>query len=567
MILTPTKTHGDIPISTSELTRRSFLGAAGVIAGTLAISQMVPRPLRAQLGRSTGAAPAITDPSIKAFVFRGVQAAHDAGASFAEVRLSHTLQRTINTQRFSDSHTIHAGVQAYVDGVWGFASGAVWNDEDIVQLANAAVAQAREISRARVALQGIKGGLSSELSARPNDIQSGHWVTPIKEDPFAIHPHALQDALSRLTTQLSREFPKQGKEGAAVSLAAVCIVQERAYGASDNTFVTQRLYKTGGDVHATLTAITSRGVRRESRRVPLITMTGMGWELFAVDTLRKATFETLERIREDILLISSPITTGRRSIVLDAKSTGTLLSNTIGLSTELDRALGYSGDSNGFGWLGHPATMLGKFLVGSPLLTVTANRSEVGGAATVKWDDEGVVPQPVTLIKDGVLTHYQQTRVGAQWLASVGSTTPSSSTGAASASNAGSAPAVSCANLVMAGASTGAIYDDLLKQIGDGIAFEDVSVSVDSTCRTGLVMGRAYEVSKGKKVARLTNAGFLLDASALWRSLSAVGGAESAIRQGEVSRKGYYGRHRTWHSVTAVPAAFTSQVVIDVGVR
>ena len=60
--------------------------------------------------------------------------------------------------------------------------------------------------------------------------------------------------------------------------------------------------------------------------------------------------------------------------------------------------------------------MVGRHPVAAPAVTVTANRTEPGGCATVQWDDEGVVPEEFTLVKDGVLTDFHTMRESASWL-------------------------------------------------------------------------------------------------------------------------------------------------------
>ena len=390
----------DSPSQPAGCTRRTFLGTTGTLTGAVILAGALPRPLRAQLGRTNDAAPPITDPRVKTLVLNGVQAARDAGAAFAEVRLSHTLIRKIAVGTLDDQQLLHASVNAFVDGAWGFASSPFWSDDDIVRLARSAVRQARDTAQAQRALAQPSAHV---VPSSPSGARTGHWATPIKQDPLTVHPFEIQDFLGGLTAQIPHEASKQARERAEAAASAEFIVQERAYGASDNSYVTQRLYRTGGNLTVSLAVSTSKGVTNGARRLDAITATGCGWELFTEQPLLAAASSAFERIREARTVFVSPTIVGRYPVVIDAQSAGLLLSHTIGTLTEADRALGYGTFADeGQGWLVHPAEMLGTLRVGSPQLTVTANRSEVGGATTVQWDDEGVVPQPFSVVDGGV---------------------------------------------------------------------------------------------------------------------------------------------------------------------
>ncbi len=125
-----------------DLHRRDFLKICGGLTGTMLLSSTVATPLLAQLGPRREAIPAITDPSVRTLVFRGVQAARDAGAQYAEVRLTHDLIRDVEVARVDDAQTVYASVRALVNGRWGMASSPVWDTEAIVALARRAAEHA-----------------------------------------------------------------------------------------------------------------------------------------------------------------------------------------------------------------------------------------------------------------------------------------------------------------------------------------------------------------------------------------------------------------------------------------
>ncbi|HEU4588165.1 MAG TPA: TldD/PmbA family protein, partial [Gemmatimonadales bacterium] len=75
--------------------------------------------------------------------------------------------------------------------------------------------------------------------------------------------------------------------------------------------------------------------------------------------------------------------------------------------------------------------------------------------------------------------------------------------------------------------------------------------------------GRFYAVKRGKRVAVLNGAGILFRAPELWKGLFGLGGRESAHRFGMAASKGEPAQ-ATYHSVTAVPAAFRQLTLVDV---
>jgi TldD protein len=208
--------------------------------------------------------------------------------------------------------------------------------------------------------------------------------------------------------------------------------------------------------------------------------------------------------------------------------------------------------------------MVGSYQTGGPLVTLTANRSEPGGAATVKWDDDGVAPDDFTLVRDGVVVDFQTTREGAGWMRDYYSKagTPPRSHGCACAPS-GIEPAIQrTPNLVLKPGAGAEDFDNLVASVSAGMAIGDLEADMDFQNLNGLGQGRFYEVKKGKRVARLANAGVLFRSPDLWKGVLALGGAASARRHGMTVRKGEPAQIG-YHSVTAVPAMFKQLTVID----
>lgn len=545
------------------LSRRTLLQTAGTVGGAVALSTLLPRPLTAQLATSRAeVVPPVTDPSVRQLVMQGVQAAQDAGAQYAEVRLSNSFRRNIGSASLNDHQSLHAGVRVLVDGAWGFASGPFWSNDEIVKVARRAVVQARE------SVGAISGSaVDMSVFTKANAVKDGHWTMPVKYDPLSLHPYSIQDYLNGLTTQIAHEFKKGQGEQIRASSEASFFVQERAFGSSTDSYFTQKVYLTSGKLSVVLQRQASgKPPAAGSREIDLVTPSGAGWELFSEQPLLDAAFSALDDIKADMDLPVNPVSTGKFDTILDAVSVARLLSQTIGSASQLDRALGYEADSTGISYLNNPANMLGKLKVGSSLLSVTANRTEQGGAATIKWDDEGVASQPFTLVKQGVFQDYHTTREGASWLNDEKVKGKRNIHGVANAPTAAYEPLAHTANLTLEPNSKDITYDDLISSVKSGLVMEQCSPSISSNLLNGMLRGRVYEVKDGKKVARIANAGIMIRTNGFWNSLTSKGGQKSALRTGLASAKGDPQR-QSYHSVTAVPAVFENQSVTDLRLR
>ncbi|MBX6333108.1 MAG: hypothetical protein IRY91_14770, partial [Gemmatimonadaceae bacterium] len=209
------------------LTRRRFLEAGALAAAAAA----VPRPLLAQLGRHPEPPPPIEDPRLQALAARGLDAARTAGASYADVRLTHTRVRRFFPAFTHDTETLEVGVRALVDGYWGFASGPVWSPDEMARLGREAAHQAK--------VNALGKPRMTELA--PVAAVSGHWDMPVAIDPFAISPLEVQDFLSSLGIYC-RRIPNLFVQGNY----AIATTQEKAFASTVGSYCTQRCWRTEG---------------------------------------------------------------------------------------------------------------------------------------------------------------------------------------------------------------------------------------------------------------------------------------------------------------------------------
>jgi predicted Zn-dependent protease len=163
----------------------------------------------------------------------------------------------------------------------------------------------------------------------------------------------------------------------------------------------------------------------------------------------------------------------------------------------------------------------------SPLLTVTGHRAAPVLPA-VKWDDEGVEPQPFPLITNGQLVDYHTSRQTAPalhtWYERQGMLVKSR--GCAVARTAGDPVLVRAPHLAVMPGTTSANIDELCKDVSRGLLIREAHyVASDQQLSSGsiFVTGVMFEIANGKIVRRVEGNGIEFSTAKLWKSLAAIG--------------------------------------------
>ncbi len=527
-------------------TRRTLLKQGATYGTALAALHAMPRPLFANVRGYLEPVPPIEDPDIKRLTDASLSVAREAGAIYADVRLTHTYTRRIGMPPPHDE-SMTFGVRALVDGYWGFAASPVWTIDEAVRLGRSA---------ARNAKANVLGKTRTVDFAPVASVANGHWTTPILEDPFTISIDEVDDYLTSLGI-----FIRRLSHVTAIQVNAEFVKQDKVFASTADQYFTQRFYRTSGTVGFGLYAYGRDG----GAKLDCLTPASAGFEYFRKQPLREAIIAAHAEAIEDMSFPIKPVDVGRYETVFDAVSVANAISSTIGMATELDRALGYEANATGTSYITDPAAMVGTLKIGAPAFTVTANRSEPLGAASVKWDDDGVLPQEFTVIKNGILTDLQTDREGAGWLKDwyAKQNMPVGSRGCAYAPDALFPPMTHSANLRVEPGSGNATLASLVSGVSKGLLWKRTEMDMDFQQVTGLGYGNLFEIKNGKRVAGIAGAGLIFRTSELWNAITSMGGPGSQQRFGLAESKGQPVRS-SYHSVTAVPMTFKELTVIDV---
>jgi TldD protein len=454
----------------------------------------------------------VRSPTWETLAQHAIDAARHAGAQYADVRFTHTLFQSfsfLGPNVGGCKETIGIGIRALVNGYWGFTATPGGEIADVEGLARAAVAQAH------VNAQGPRRTV--ELGTVPPAI--GHWTMPVAIDPFTV---PIEEKLAMMRYWLSL---RTGGSINAMFSNFYFTRWEDLVATSEGALFTQTRYEGGASIVANNP---NRG--RPGSTLPILGVMpqAKGWELLLDADIpgqlagMNARFAQKNQDEGN----AKPAQVGRYTLVCDGATMASLTDRTLGIATQLDRALGYEANASGTSFLNDPLAMLGAFQVGSPLVTMTANRSAPGQLATVKWDTEGVEPHDFPLIKAGVLADYQTTREQAAWLAPYyqKSGTPVRSRGCAAVESALSIPMQHAPNLALAHSSENVDLDALIASVSTGVLIRDGHASCDFMARSGTLSGTMYEIRNGRVGRLLTGGAISFDTLGLWKNISALGG-------------------------------------------
>jgi TldD protein len=494
--------------------RRSFLAATGLAsAGMLwpratwagPAPSRVPAPAAAPASADAGARMLAESRLLRdeGLARAAVEAAQKAGASYADVRLVQLRNERLGVR---DDHVSNVGVRdeyglglrVLADGGWGFAATARLDSKSVSELARAAVAMAK-----RSALL-----MPEPISLVATPVVRGAWVSPLQVDPFAV---AMAEKVELLLGAARAAMAVKGV--AHVDASLLSVREEKLLLTSEGSRVHQICFRVLPGL--TATAIDRRRGRFASRDHEVAPMLAGYEHVTASDLVGTAPQIAEEALRK---LHAAPVQPGKKQVILAPSNLWLTIHESIGHSTELDRALGWEANFAGTSFL--TPDKRGKLKIGSERVQIYADRTQPGGLATTGWDDEAVAAQRWPLVKDGVFVGWQTTR---DLAAKAGE---DASRGCLYADSFASVAFPRMPNVSLQPGPEDYSTEDLINATDDGILITGRgSWSIDQQRYNFQFSGQFYwEIKKGRLTRPLRDVAYQANTVEFWSSCDMLGG-------------------------------------------
>ena len=439
----------------------------------------------------------------------GLSRAKELGATHAEFRFERLRSQVVtardrNLERLQNTVQVGFGLRVIFDGGWGFASDIDLSPESARNAADIAVAVAKQFR-----------SLNSEpVELAPEPAYEDTHISSYETNPFEVDDSTKVDHL----LSLNEKVLSSGKVDHVDS--AILQVQENKFFATlGGSRITQQRIRVNSDFTATKVDKSSGAFETMSSTSPPL---GKGWEGITNDHDYFSDAERIPELLEEKIKARS-VEPGRYDLVIHPSNLWLTIHESIGHSTELDRALGYEATMAGTSF----ATIdkLGELHVGSEVMHVTGDRVVEHGLSTVGYDDEGVKAQQWDIIKDGVLVGYQVNR---QMASKIGL---SRSNGCAYSDSPSNIPIQRMPNVTLQPGNKPTSIDDLIGGVDRGIYIVgNKSWSIDQQRYNFQFSGQQFwEIKGGKLAGQLNDVAYQGNTIEFWNSMEAVGGKDTFI--------------------------------------
>jgi TldD protein len=486
-------------------TRRQFSLGCGVGAVAWA-GHLVPG--RIQVAQ---AATEIPPDKLKQLAAFALERARKAGASYADIRINRYRSQTVamrsqpdfssgrlnHVPAVSDSESFGFGVRVLANGAWGFSAAQKVTKEEIAR----AAAEAVEIAKANAPLR------KEPIKLAAVKAQQGKYETKVGKDPFTV---PLGEKLAFLRS-LNEEVKKvEGVFSASSYISSR--FEHRFFASTDGSILEQHVVQIAPELTATAV---EHGKKTKSRTYRPHAVCA-GYE--AVERAKMP--EEAHRVGEEVVrhLKAPPVSPGKKDLVLLPTHLGLTIHESIGHSTELDRALGYEANFAGTSFL--TPEKLGKFRVGSDIVNVRGDRTRPESLSTCGWDDDGVATLEFPILQKGIFVGYQTIRDQAHLIGA------EHSTGCCYADSYASVPFQRMPNVWLAPAEKPVTLADLVSGVDDGILIDGRgSYSIDQQRYNFQFGGDAFwEIKKGKVGAMIADVAYQSRTPDFWQSCDGLGG-------------------------------------------
>ena len=314
-----------------------------------------------------------------------VQAALDAGATYADARVMHRRHEAMaarngEVEEVSNDADSGIGVRALVGSGWGFFAVPDLGDRSVRD----AGAKAAEIAAASSL---VSRGASTLV---PSEAATGSWASECLVDPFTVNLSDKGDMLVR-ATELMREHGADLAE-------ALCQAWEtrKWFVSSEGHRIDQHVRESGAGIMAT--AIGDGETQRRSYPAARGQYGTRGWEFVDEMDIVAQAARVGSEARELLSAPSCP--SGETTLILGAEQMALQIHESVGHAIELDRILGWEAAYAGPSWL--DLAQLGSLQFGSPLMNITIDPRIPGALGSFGFDDEGTPAAVRDAVRDGV---------------------------------------------------------------------------------------------------------------------------------------------------------------------
>jgi TldD protein len=429
--------------------------------------------------------------------------ARKLGATYADIRINRSRFESVSTreqqvQNVSRSQSFGFGVRVLVKGTWGFASSCNVTLEEVRAIAQRAV----EIAFANSVYQ----RKPVTLVPAPKVVTS--WKSAFEKDPFEVPVEEKIQFLLRLNETAMKT------QGVSFVDSSVSFVNEQKFLAtSDGSRIEQYIIRSRPEF--TVTAINRKKGDFQTRG-SLGGPQARGYEYIEkypwMIEAQQASEEAVAK------LTAKPVEPGRYDLVLHPSHLWLTIHESVGHSTELDRALWWEANYAGTSFL--KPEDAGKLKFAAPIVNFVADRTQPAGLATVGFDEEGVAAQRWYLVKNGIFVDWQTTR---DLAVLIGHKT---SYGCLYAQSWGDVPFPRMPNVSLEPSKDNVSLDDLLGGVENGILiYGRGSWSIDQQRYNFQFGGQTFwEIKKGKITGMLRDVAYQSRTTDFWGACDALGG-------------------------------------------
>jgi len=490
-----------------RLSRRNFMKLAGIAGLTVAA---VP----SQWGCGPASDPNFNPaPQERALIEQAIEAVKDAGASYGDARISRHWFESITTREkqitgVSSTDSYGIGIRALVGGSWGFSATRILTTDAVAETAKEAVEIAKINNRIA----------PSEVTLAPIDVvREVYWETPHEIDPFEV---SIEDKAALLFQINEAALQTDGVN--FISSGIQSVKEQRLLATTEGTLIQQTFLRINPSVN--ITAVSADGRDFQSRG-NVAAAASLGWEyILGLDLPGNAPRWGEEAVMK---LSATPVEPGTWDLVLHPSHLWLTIHENVGHPTELDRALGYEANYAGTSFLSPPEEVLNKLRLGPEFMQFQGNRTEVGGGATVGYDDEGVPAEAWPIIKDGIFVDYQTTREQAAWISDLTGITRGH--GCSYGQTWARIPFQRMPNVSLMPGEDNYSEEDVIAATDHGIFIEgNGSYSIDQQRYNFQFAGQVFwEIKNGKKHRMLRDVAYVGRTPEFWNSLAMIGGEQT----------------------------------------